>query len=72
MSRIGKQPIVIPAKVKVAVNGQKVSVEGPKGKLNLDLHRRTSMKVEGDKIVVSRDSERRVQGNARPEPRTGQ
>ncbi len=54
MSRIGKQPIVIPPKVKVAVNGQKVSVEGPKGKLNLELHRRTTMKVEGDKITVSR------------------
>jgi large subunit ribosomal protein L6 len=54
MSRIGKQPIVIPAKVKVAVSGQKVSVEGPKGKLNMELHRRTSLKVEGDKIVVSR------------------
>jgi large subunit ribosomal protein L6 len=57
MSRIGKQPIIIPAKVKVAVNGQKVSVEGAKGKLNLELHRRTSLKVEGDKIVVSRDGE---------------
>jgi large subunit ribosomal protein L6 len=57
MSRIGKQPIVIPAKVKVAVSGQKVSVEGPKGKLNLELHRRTSLKVEGDKIVVSRDGD---------------
>ncbi len=57
MSRIGKQPILIPAKVKVAVNGQKVSVEGPKGKLNLDLHRRTSLKVEGDKIVVSREGD---------------
>lgn len=57
MSRIGKQPIVIPAKVKVAVNGQKVSVEGPKGKLNLDLHRRTTLKVDGDKIVVSREGD---------------
>jgi large subunit ribosomal protein L6 len=57
MSRIGKQPIVIPPKVKVAVSGQKVSVEGPKGKLNLELHRRTSMKVEGDKIVVSRQGD---------------
>jgi len=57
MSRIGKQPIVIPAKVKVAVNGQKVSVEGPKGKLNLELHRRTSLKVEGDKITVSRQGD---------------
>ena len=34
MSRIGKQPIVIPPKVKVAVSGQKVSVEGPKGKVD--------------------------------------
>ncbi|HZQ47985.1 MAG TPA: 50S ribosomal protein L6 [Verrucomicrobiae bacterium] len=57
MSRIGKQPIAIPPKVKVAVNGQKISVEGPKGKLNLDLHRRTSLKVEGTQIVVSRDGD---------------
>jgi large subunit ribosomal protein L6 len=57
MSRIGKQPIVIPPKVKVAVSGQKVSVEGPKGKLNLELHRRTSLKVDGDKIVVSREGD---------------
>jgi large subunit ribosomal protein L6 len=54
MSRIGKQPIVIPPKVKVAVSGQKVSVEGPKGKLSMELHRRTSLKVEGDKITVNR------------------
>ena len=57
MSRIGKQPIAIPAKVKVAVAGQKVSVEGPKGKLSMELHRRTSMKVEGDKITVTREGD---------------
>jgi large subunit ribosomal protein L6 len=57
MSRIGKQPVVIPAKVKVAVSGQKVSVEGPKGKLNLELHRRTTAKIEGDKVVVTRDGD---------------
>ena len=34
MSRIGKQPIAIPPKVKVEIKGQKVFVEGPKGKLN--------------------------------------
>lgn len=33
MSRIGKTPIEIPAKVKVAVQGQQVAVEGPLGKL---------------------------------------
>src|ERR1017187_9572075 len=54
MSRIGKQPIAIPPKVKVAVNGQKVHVEGPKGKLDWELPKRTSLKVEGDKIVLSR------------------
>src|SRR5579859_444176 len=57
MSRIGKQPIVIPPKVKVAVSGQKVSVEGPKGKLNMEIHRRTSLKVEGDKVIVSREGD---------------
>jgi large subunit ribosomal protein L6 len=57
MSRIGKQPILIPAKVKVNVNGRKVSVEGPKGKLDLELNRHTTLKVDGDTIVVSRDSD---------------
>ena len=57
MSRIGKQPIAIPAKVKVEIKGQSVHVEGPKGKLNWELPKRTSLKVEGDKIVVSRDGE---------------
>ena len=57
MSRIGKQPITIPPKVKVTVSGQKVSAEGPKGKLNLELHSRTTVKVEGDRIVVSRNGE---------------
>jgi large subunit ribosomal protein L6 len=57
MSRIGKQPIAIPAKVKVEVKGQKVHVEGPKGKLDWELPKRTSLKVDGDKIVVNRDGE---------------
>ncbi len=54
MSRIGKQPIAIPPKVKVEVKGQRVLVEGPKGKLNWELPRRTSLKVEDGRIVVSR------------------
>ena len=57
MSRIGKSPIVVPAQVKVNVSGKKVSVQGPKGKLEMDLPRRTSLKVEGNQIVVSRDGE---------------
>jgi large subunit ribosomal protein L6 len=57
MSRIGKSPIALPAQVKVDVKGKKVSVQGPKGKLDMELPRRTSLKVEGDKIVVNRDGE---------------
>ena len=57
MSRIGKQPIVIPPKVKVEVKGQQVQVEGPKGKLNWELPRRTSLKVDDGKVVVSRQGD---------------
>jgi len=57
MSRIGKQPIAIPPKVKVEVKGQKVLIEGPTGKLNWELPRRTSLKVENGKVVVSREGD---------------
>jgi len=54
MSRIGKQPVAVPAGVKIDVQGQKVSLEGPKGKLHFDLPKRTTAKVDGANIVVSR------------------
>jgi large subunit ribosomal protein L6 len=57
MSRIGKMPVALPPKVKVEVKGQKVFVEGPKGKLDFQLPRRTSAKVDGGNVVVSRDGE---------------
>ena len=57
MSRIGKQPIAVPPKVKVEVKGQQVLVEGPKGKLNFTLPSRTSLKVDGGNIVVSRSGD---------------
>lgn len=57
MSRIGKQPVVIPAKVKVEIKGQKVNVEGPKGKLSWDLPTRTTAKIEGTNVLISRDGD---------------
>ncbi|HEX3716660.1 MAG TPA: 50S ribosomal protein L6 [Verrucomicrobiae bacterium] len=57
MSRIGKLPVVVPPKVKIEIKGQKVFVEGPKGKLDFELPRRTSVKVDGGNLVVSRDGE---------------
>ena len=57
MSRIGNLPIDIPSKVKVEVKDRKVLVEGPKGKLDFDLPRRTSAMVEGARIKVQRDGD---------------
>lgn len=57
MSRIGKLPVAIPPKVKVDVKGQIILIEGPKGKLNFDLPRRTAAKVENGHVLVSRDGD---------------
>jgi large subunit ribosomal protein L6 len=57
MSRIGRQPIPVPANVKVAIQGQSVSIEGPKGKLQHTLPRRTAAKYEQNQLVVSRQGD---------------
>lgn len=57
MSRIGRLPVEIPPQVKVAVEGQTLRVEGPKGKLHFELPRRTSAALEGTKVVVARAGE---------------
>ena len=57
MSRIGKVPVAIPAKVKVEVKDRKVSVEGPKGKLDWTLPARTKAAVENNSIIVSRQGD---------------
>ena len=61
MSRIGKQPIQIPSGVEVAIEGQNVSVKGPKGSLDLKVSEPiTVVRNDDGAIVVSRpDDERR-------------
>jgi large subunit ribosomal protein L6 len=54
MSRIGKLPIPIPAKVKVELSGRALIVEGPKGKLTVQLPKLTSAKMENGQIIVAR------------------
>ena len=54
MSRIGKQPIEIPAGVKVEMTGDKIMVKGPKGGLDLKLRREIKVKKENDKLTVGR------------------
>src|SRR5262245_2854637 len=45
MSRIGKQPVTIPAGVKVKVANGSVFVEGPKGKLNMPYHPNVTVQI---------------------------
>lgn len=52
MSRIGKQPINIPAGVTVSVALDSVSVKGPKGELNLSLHPAVTVAQEGTTLSV--------------------
>ncbi len=49
--------MVIPPQVKVNVQGRKVSVEGPKGKLQLEMPPRTTARLEKGQVVVTRDGE---------------
>ena len=60
MSRIGKQPVTIPAGVKLSVNNGLVKVEGPKGKLELTHHPRMAVNVENNTLTVTRPDDDRV------------
>lgn len=53
MSRIGKQPVQIPEKVKVDIQGSKVLVEGPKGKVSKTFADVVKVEKKDGKIVVS-------------------
>src|SRR5689334_23907615 len=61
MSRIGKQPVPVPSGVDVTIEGQNVSVKGPKGALALTVAEPITVARNDDgAIVVSRpDDERR-------------
>lgn len=59
MSRIGKLAVKIPSGVKVAVNGQRVLVEGPKGKLEREIHAAVRVVVDGATVKVERKADDR-------------
>jgi len=54
MSRIGKLPVAIPAGVKVTVQADTFTVEGPKGKLSQSYDPSVEIKVDGAHALVSR------------------
>jgi large subunit ribosomal protein L6 len=60
MSRIGKVPVEIPAGVDVKIDGNVVTVKGPKGTLVKAFHKDMIIKVEGNIIHVDRPSEEKM------------
>ena len=54
MSRIGNKPITVPAGVEVKIDGQKITVKGPKGTLEKEIHKNISVSMENNTIKVTR------------------
>ena len=57
MSRIGRMPVEIPAGVTVTVNGNNVTVKGPKGTLTDSFSERMTITVEGNQVLVQRPTD---------------
>ena len=57
MSRIGKSPVNIPSGVDVKLEGNKVTVKGPKGELTQVLEDGVTLSIEGSVITFSRESD---------------
>ena len=60
MSRIGKNPIAIPAGVDVTIDGQNVSVKGPKGTLSHVVAEPITAKIEDGQVIVERPNDERT------------
>jgi large subunit ribosomal protein L6 len=58
MSRIGRQPIEVPAGVTVAIEPERVIVNGPKGELSERIHRDMQVEHVDDQILVKRPTDR--------------
>jgi large subunit ribosomal protein L6 len=59
MSRIGKLPITLPAKVTISQKDNVITVKGPKGELSQEINPAITVEVEGDTLTVSRPNDER-------------
>jgi len=60
MSRIGRLPIDIPTGVDVKIDGQAVTVKGPKGELSLTVANPIEVKLEENQVLVTRPDDERA------------
>lgn len=54
MSRIGNSPITVPSDVEVKIDGKKITVKGPKGTLEREIHKNVDVTMENNVITVTR------------------
>ena len=57
MSRIGNKPITVPNGVEVKIDGQKITVKGPKGTLEREIHKNISLEMNENIIKVIRKND---------------
>ncbi|WP_100400596.1 50S ribosomal protein L6 [Bacillus sp. FJAT-44742] len=57
MSRVGIKPVVIPEGVTVSLDGNVVTVKGPKGELKREIHSDMKVNVEDNEVTVERPSD---------------
>ena len=57
MSRIGNKPITVPAGVEVSLDGNVITVKGPKGTLTKELHKNMEVSIDGTEITVKRPND---------------
>ena len=57
MSRIGNKPITVPEGVEVKIDGKHITVKGPKGTLEREIHRNISLEMDGNIIKVARKND---------------
>ena len=57
MSRIGNKPITVPEGVEVKLDDKHLTVKGPKGTLERDIHKNINVSIEGNVITVTRPND---------------
>ena len=57
MSRIGNKPITVPDGVEVKIDGNKITVKGPKGTLEREVHKNISLEMKDNQIIVTRKND---------------
>lgn len=57
MSRIGNRVLTLPSNVTLTVDGNKVTVKGPKGELSAEVNKHITVEVKENEVIITRDND---------------